>query len=57
MAKKGARQLFGLVCKVCNSRNYITERNKVNTEEKLNLVKYCKHCKKRTPHKEVAKLK
>jgi large subunit ribosomal protein L33 len=57
MAKKGARILVGLVCKTCNNRNYISERNKVNTEEKLALVKYCKNCKKRTDHKEVAKLK
>jgi large subunit ribosomal protein L33 len=57
MAKKGARALFGLVCTKCNRRNYITERNKVNTEEKLKLLKFCSQCRARTQHKEVAKLK
>jgi len=57
MAKKGARQLFGLVCSVCKTQNYITEKNKTNTEEKLALKKYCKHCRKTTEHKETQKLK
>ena len=55
--KKGPRQDFGLKCTECNNFNYITQRNKVNTEEKLNLSKYCKRCKKATVHKESAKLK
>lgn len=56
-AKKGPRQNFGLSCKECGSRNYITQRNKLNTLEKLKLNKFCKHCRKVTEHKEVAKLK
>jgi len=55
--KKGPRQNFGLVCTVCGNFNYLTERNKVNTEEKLKLTKYCKTCKKATAHKETAKFK
>jgi large subunit ribosomal protein L33 len=57
MAKKGARELVGLECTVCKNRNYISERNKVNMEEKLVVMKYCKHCRKRTDHKENPKLK
>jgi len=57
MAKKGARIIVGLICKTCNRQNYITERNKINTPEKLNLKKYCSHCKKITEHKETQKLK
>ena len=57
MAKKGNRLILGLLCSVCNSFNYITERNRVNTTEKLKLKKYCKKCKKRTEHKETLKLK
>jgi large subunit ribosomal protein L33 len=58
MAKKGEhRATLGLVCSVCKSRNYITQRNKLNTTDKLKLMKYCKHCKKSTEHKEVEKLK
>lgn len=55
--KKGARVIVGLQCTKCKNRNYITERNKVNTEEKLKLLKYCRHCRIRTDHKEVSKLK
>ncbi|MFH1601522.1 MAG: 50S ribosomal protein L33 [Candidatus Shapirobacteria bacterium] len=57
MAKKGNRLILGLVCSVCNSFNYITERNKINTTEKLKISKYCRKCKKRTEHKETQKLK
>ena len=56
MAKKTQRIILGLVCSECKNRNYISERNKVNTEEKLTLKKYCKKCKKRTLHKETSKL-
>lgn len=57
MAKKGHRQLLLLVCSVCNQRNYVTEKNKINTTEKLEMEKFCKWCKKRTTHKERTKLK
>lgn len=56
MAKKGSRALLGLTCEVCKSQNYVTVKNKVNTTEGLKLQKYCKKCKKRTPHKEKKKL-
>ena len=56
-AKKGPRQYYGLKCTECGHFNYLTSRNKVNTEEKLNLSKYCKWCKKTTLHKEQQKLK
>jgi len=58
MAKKsGTRIKVGLVCSVCKSRNYITERNKLNTTEKLKLEKYCHRCNKVTEHRETDKLK
>ncbi len=58
MAKKGgARITVGLTCTVCKNRNYVTTRNKLNTQEKLSLTKFCKFCRKKTPHKEVEKLK
>jgi large subunit ribosomal protein L33 len=56
MAKKGSRILFGLVCEVCNTQNYVVEKNKVNTTSALKLKKYCKKCRKTTPHKEKKKL-
>ena len=58
MAKKGEhRVVLGLTCSVCKNRNYLTQRNKLNTEEKLVLKKYCRHCRKTTEHKETEKLK
>ncbi|MDO8452757.1 MAG: 50S ribosomal protein L33 [bacterium] len=57
MAKKGARQLFALICSECKAQNYITEKNKTNTVEKLALLKFCAKCRKKTLHKETQKLK
>ncbi len=57
MAKKSNRIMVGLVCTVCGSFNYISERNKVNTNEKLTVKKYCPHCRRRTIHKETQKFK
>jgi large subunit ribosomal protein L33 len=56
MAKKEQRLLLAMICTVCKSQNYITERNKINTTEKLVLNKYCPHCQKHTEHKETTKL-
>ena len=57
MAKKGQRQLIGFVCSICKKRNYISEKNKINTPEKLIIKKYCPRCRKATEHKETSKLK
>jgi len=57
MAKKGPRQILAFVCSVCKTQNYITEKNKTNTPDKLVLKKYCPICKKKTEHKEKSKLK
>lgn len=58
MGKKGgARITVGLTCTVCKGRNYVTTKNKLNTQEKLNLDKFCKLCRKVTTHKQVDKLK
>ena len=57
MAKSEQRIIVGLICSVCKNRNYVTTKNKLNTPEKLLFNKYCKHCRKRTEHKETEKLK
>jgi len=49
--------MIGLLCTECNSLNYMTERNRVNTPEKLKMDKYCSKCRKKTPHKETQKFK
>ena len=44
MAKKGDHRIkIGLVCQVCKNRNYITEKNKMETPEKLILKKFIKN--------------
>jgi len=56
MAKKEQRIIIGLFCTVCKCQNYVTERSKLNTPEKLKLTKYCRKCRKHTEHKESGKL-
>ena len=55
--KKGNRVLVGLECTETGMRSYITVKNRVNTTEKLSLMKYSSKLKKHTLHKEVQKLK
>jgi large subunit ribosomal protein L33 len=57
MAKKGPRQIIGLKCSECGNFNYISERNKTNTPDKLELQKHCRKCRKHTKHTEAKKLK
>ena len=52
MAAKGAREHITLECTECKRRTYNRQKNKKNDTERLELVKYCKFCKKRTTHKE-----
>lgn len=52
MAQKGKRPQIMLVCEKCKNRNYYTERNVINTPEKLALTKFCKNCRIKTLHKE-----
>ena len=55
MAKKAKKQreIVILSCGECKERNYTTTRNKRKHQEKYSLSKYCKFCRKHTPHKEV----
>jgi large subunit ribosomal protein L33 len=46
------RIILLLQCTECRNRNYSTMKNKKNTTDKLQLSKYCRHCRKHTPHKE-----
>jgi ribosomal protein L33 len=52
MAAKGPRENITLECTECKRRNYTTSKNKRNNTDRLEIVKYCKYCKKRTTHKE-----
>jgi len=41
-----------LQCTECKNKNYSTTKNKKNTTEKLNLKKYCRHCRRHVLHRE-----
>ena len=55
--KKGNRILIGLECTETGMRTYVTQKNRVNTPDKLQIKKYNPKLKKHTLHKEVARLK
>ncbi|MBD3359505.1 MAG: 50S ribosomal protein L33 [Candidatus Buchananbacteria bacterium] len=44
--------LIKLECTECKRINYYSQKNKKTIKERLELKKYCKHCKKHTLHKE-----
>ena len=46
------RTKITLACTECKQRNYTTTRNKKTTTERLEKVKFCPTCRKRTTHKE-----
>ncbi|OGC45983.1 50S ribosomal protein L33 [candidate division WWE3 bacterium RBG_19FT_COMBO_34_6] len=55
--KKGNRILIGLECTVSGIRTYITQKNKLNSPDKLEIMKYNPKLRKYTLHKEITKLK
>lgn len=55
--KKGNRMLIGLECTETGRRTYVTEKNKINTPDKLQIKKYNPILRKHTIHKEVTRLK
>ena len=53
MAKKSeARVEMDLACTVCQNRNYTSSKNKRNDTQRMELNKYCPHCRKQTLHRE-----
>jgi len=46
------RDIVTLSCTECKQRNYTTTKNKKNTPDKLEFKKYCRFCRKHTPHRE-----
>ena len=46
------RELAILACGECKNRNYTTTRNKKTMPERLEKVKFCPSCRRRTTHKE-----
>jgi len=54
LAKKAKKQreIVTLACGDCKRRNYTTTRNKRKQPDRYELSKYCRFCRKHTPHKE-----
>ncbi len=46
------RDIIILACTECKNRNYNSNKNKKNDPDRIELNKYCPHCKKHTLHKE-----
>ena len=58
MAKKrGNRNLIALQCTETGRRSYVSQKNRINTEGKLEIKKYNPKLRKHTVHKEVTRLK
>ncbi len=49
---RGNRALVTLECTDCKERNYTTEKNRKNTQGRLELEKYCPRCRKHAMHRE-----
>ena len=47
------REIVTLRCEECKRRNDTTTRNKKQTQEKYEMKKYCRFCRKHTDHKEI----
>jgi len=52
MAGKENRVVVTLACSDCRSRNYVTQKNRQKTKDRLQLKKYCSDCRKHTLHRE-----
>lgn len=48
-------RLIKLACGKCKRINYWSGKNKKKVERKIELKKFCRWCKARTPHKETKK--
>ena len=47
------RDIIDMACTECKQRNYSSRKNKKNDPDRIELNKFCKFCRKHTPHKEV----
>ena len=47
------REIIQLQCTMCKDKNYSTMKNRKTTPDRLEMNKFCRKCRKHTPHKEV----
>lgn len=52
MAQKEARIVITMACTECRSRNYVTSKNRIKHQQRLELMKYCPRERKHTLHRE-----
>jgi large subunit ribosomal protein L33 len=52
MAKKAVRTHVTLACTECKERSYLTEKNRRNDPNRLELMKYCPRCRQHRLHRE-----
>ena len=46
------QEIISLACSACKRKNYTTMKNKKTNTDKLERSKFCRFCRKHTPHKE-----
>jgi len=46
------REIITLACAECKRRNYTATKNKRTHSDRVEYKKYCRFCRKHTPHKE-----
>ena len=46
------RDIVHLACGDCKRRNYSTTKNRRKSSERIEFSKFCRACRKHTPHKE-----
>jgi large subunit ribosomal protein L33 len=52
MAANENRIIITLACTECKEHNYVTKKNKRNDQARMELNKYCRHCRTHKPHRE-----
>lgn len=52
MAKKPVRDVITLACTECKERNYTSEKNRRNDQQRLELNKFCPRCRQHRLHRE-----
>ncbi len=48
-----AREIITMQCTECKNRNYTSTKNKKTTTGRLELKKFCPHCRKHQVHKRI----
>ncbi|MBA0084271.1 MAG: 50S ribosomal protein L33 [Acidobacteria bacterium Pan2503] len=47
------REIITFQCTECKNRNYSSTKNKKTTTERIELKKFCRHCRKHQLHREI----